>query len=98
MLNTILSSKTVASTNHISNISPYTNSIAKIDSGATHNYIKKEHNHLLQHTKILPNGPIAYLPNKTTIQADRQGVLPLHPDLSMSAKTAYSFPHLINES
>ena len=98
MLNTILSSQTVASTNQVLNNSSNNNCIAKIDSGATHNYIKKDHNHLLQNTTILHNGPIAYLPDKTTIKADRQGVLPLHPDLSISAKMTYSFPNLTNES
>ena len=72
--------------------------IAKLDSGATQNYIEYEHQHLLQKSRSLNNGPIAILPNESTIQANKVGTLPLHPSLSTKAKTAYVFPHLKNES
>ena len=98
MFTKILSLQTVASSNSICNNVSSNTCVAKIDSGATHNYIKYDHNHVLQHTKKLFNGPVAYLPDKTTIKADRQGILPLHPSLSTTAQKAFSFPDLKNES
>ena len=48
--------------------------------------------------KLLKNGPSAYLPDKSIIQADRKGEIHLHKDLTTTGQTAYSFPNLKNES
>ena len=83
------------------NVSPVLESkqcFAKIDSGATHTYIKQNHSHLLKNKITLSNGPSAYLPNKQKIKATAQGVLPLHPTLSQASQTALVFPQLTNES
>ena len=69
-----------------------------MDSGATHNYIQRNHRHLLTNVKLLSNGPKAYLPDKSIIQADRQGEIQLHEDLTLTGQKAYSFPNLKNES
>ena len=69
-----------------------------MDSGATHNYIQRNHRHLLKNVKLLSNGPKAYLPDKSIIQADRQGEIQLHEDLTLTGQKAYSFPNLKNES
>ena len=97
-LNNKFSAFSVASTIDTHDIHNNISHIAKIDSGATQNYIKNSHQHLLQNTTQLTNGPIAMLPNQTTIRANSVGILPLHNSLSTKAQTAYSFPNLTNES
>ena len=88
--------KPVASLSLNSNsITPF---IAKLDSGASKHYIKTKHQNNLIHLKPLNNGPIAILPDTTTVQASHQGVCPLHHTLSTKAKKALVFPHLTNES
>ena len=72
--------------------------IAKLDSGATHKYIQHNHRHLLTNVKLLSNGPKAYLPGKSIIQADRQGEISLHKALTPKEQKDYSFPNLKNES
>ena len=88
----------MASANYIASTNTNNYYTAKIDSGATQNYIQYKHRHLLTNVNILKNGPKAFLPNKTIIQADREGHILLHNDLSQKAQKAYSFPQLTNES
>ena len=97
-LNTTFTSLPVASLSNL-NINRSDNRvIAKLDSGATHTYLQSKHNSLLQQVQILHNGPKDFLPNKSSIQADRKELLPLHKTLSDVGKMAYSFPQLKNES
>ena len=59
-----------------------TSAITKIDSGATRNYLTNRHAKILQNVYILTNGPIAHLPDNTTIQANKAGIIPLHTSLA----------------
>ena len=86
----------------VASLSLNTNSInpfiAKLDSGASKHYIKTNHQNNLCHLQPLNNGPIAILPDATTVQASHKGTCPLHDNLSTTAKEALVFPHLTNES
>ena len=95
-INNKISFFSVASTTNTSRYN--TLPIAKLDSGATQTYIKQQHQHLLLQQLQLHNGPVAMLPNETSIQASTVGKLPLHHSLSNKAQQAYMFPKLTNES
>jgi len=43
---------------------------------------------------ILTNGPIVHLPDNTTIQANKAGIIPLHTSLAQLEQSALSFPQL----
>ena len=59
---------------------------AKGDSGATSNYLRKDHENLLQKIHRTNNGPSVILPNDDVIQATSTGQLQLHPNLSSRAQ------------
>ena len=71
---------------------------AKLDSGATKHFFKKEHLQFLKNVQKISNGPLAHLPNGTVVKATYEGTITfLFPMLEKSSKVLV-FPHLTNES
>ena len=68
----------------------------KADSGATGNYIKQSDKHVLKQLQSKP-GPVAVLPDATTIQSTQTGLLPI-PGLSPTATTSHVFDELHSSS
>ena len=71
---------------------------AKLVSGASKHFFKTTHLQFLRNVTKLNNGPIAYLPNNTQVQATYRGTLPIHNNISKEASEVLIFPHLQNES
>ena len=71
---------------------------AKLDSGASKHFFKSTHLKYLNNIQKLSNGPIAHLPNNTTVQATHKATINLHANLSRPASEVLIFPHLTNES
>ena len=77
-------------------ISPSFN--AKLDSGASKHFFKTSHLQFLRNVQPLEDGPIAFLPNNTTVKATHKGTFNLHDSISDRASEVLVFPHLTNES
>ena len=71
---------------------------AKLDSGASKHFFKSTHLKYLKNIQKLSNGPIAHLPNNTTVQATHKATINLHANISSPASEVLIFPHLTNES
>ena len=65
-----------------------------VDSGASRTYLKTEHEQYLSNVTTLDNGPTAFLPDNTSIQAHKSGDLPLHANLTPEVLV---FPDLKSE-
>ena len=72
--------------------------LAKLDSNVTKYFFKKEHIHFLKDIKILQNGPIAHLPNGTSIKTTYEGTIDFGPNISTGSSKVLVFPSLTNES
>ena len=91
-----LNSKTTL--HHSNTPSPSSNPIIAIsDTGATAHYFRPEDAKCLQH--ITPqDGPIITLPDNSTIKSTHKGLIPLHRNLSKTAKTTHIVPQLKSTS
>ena len=69
--------------------------VLKADSGASRHYIKPTDQHILQDITECTLAKVT-LPNKTTLQASQQGMLPINTP--SPAKTALILPQLTNSS
>ena len=70
----------------------------KADTGASKNFIRDLDVSFLKQIQNIINGPIARLPNNSTIQAHKKGELPFSNHLSNKAKEALVFKDLKNAS
>ena len=84
----------------MNNISSSSNTVfnAKLDSGASRHFFKTEHAKFLTNVQPIKNGPIAHLPNNTTVQASHKATIKLHENISKMASEVLIFPNLQNES
>ena len=71
--------------------------IAKGDSAATKNYWREEDINVLSDITHF-SGPAVMIPNGESIQATKQGILPLSPFLSLAAKQTSILPQLKSSS
>ncbi len=71
---------------------------AKLDSGASKHFFKSTPLKYLANIQKLINGPIAHLPNNTTVQATHKATINLHKNILRQASEVLIFPHLTNKS
>ena len=71
--------------------------MAKADSGCSAHFLKDEHKPVLCNLQQLKNGPVAKLPDKSTIKASHSGLLAFK-FVTDKAKQSLIYPHLTNES
>ena len=79
---------------HVASIDNESYISAKLDSGATNNYLKLKHRKLLKNYKLLKNGPSTILHNNEIVTSNESGIMELHKDLSSKAQEALIMPHL----
>lgn len=72
--------------------------IAKLDSGASQHFFKKEHEIFLKNVTAIDKGPTVQLPDKNTISATHLGTIPLHLNLQPSSTEAFILPQPTNKS
>ena len=70
----------------------------KADTGASKHFVKDKHKKYLSQLQQQFNGPKAMLPNKATIAATHKGSLPMGKKFSTTAREAFVYPKLTNES
>ena len=71
---------------------------AKLDSGATKHFFKKEHLQFLHNIKSLTDGPVAHLPNGITVKTTHEGTVNFASPMLQKSSKVLVFPNLINKS
>ena len=71
--------------------------VLKADSGASGNFLKSKDKHILRHRQKITNGPIATLPDQSTISPEEHGHLPID-HVSDKATSSLVYPKLSNSS
>ena len=77
---------------------PTSTIVAKADTGASQHYFRNQDTAALENLQPVSFGPVVNLPDSTSIQAQKQGNVLLHPSLSHNATTSHVFNHLTNAS
>ena len=71
--------------------------IVKGDSAALDNYWREEDKHCLKNIRPAPSVPIMF-PDGDLIAGNKKGDVPLHPDISSTARQTEILPHLKSSS
>ena len=87
---------------------PFTNKISasyndafiklKADTGATSTYLRDIDTNCAHTIKQITNGPSIYQPDKSTLTTTKTCIIPIHKEISSTAKAAYIVPNLKNSS
>ena len=70
----------------------------KADTGATSTYLRESDTTCAHSLKHITNGPNIFQPDKSTLTTTKTCTIPIHKEISSTAKAAYVVPNLKNSS